>query len=157
MNYINFSSGDKLSEGDLLAEIETDKATMGFETPDEGYLAKIIVPAGTKNISIGKLVCIIVSDEGSVAAFKNFKDDGASAAPAAAAPAAAAAPPTPAAAPPRPASAPPPSSAPVSSVAQGDRVFVTPLARRIASEQGLNLAVSLKVPIIIFCKVSTNS
>ena len=51
--------GDKLNEGDLLAEIETDKATMGFETPEEGYLAKILIPAGTKDIPIGKvfLVC----------------------------------------------------------------------------------------------------
>lgn len=47
--------GDKLNEGDLLAEIETDKATMGFETPEEGYLAKIIVPAGTKNVPVGKV------------------------------------------------------------------------------------------------------
>ncbi|KAG5309546.1 ODP2 dehydrogenase, partial [Acromyrmex insinuator] len=67
--------GDKLNEGDLLAEIETDKATMGFETPEEGYLAKILVPAGTKNVPIGKLVCIIVQDESNVAAFKDFKDD----------------------------------------------------------------------------------
>lgn len=51
--------GDKLNEGDLLCEIETDKATMGFETPEEGYLAKIIAPAGTKNVKIGALVCII--------------------------------------------------------------------------------------------------
>mgnify|MGYP002649561995 CR=1 FL=1 len=47
--------GDKLNEGDLLAEIETDKATMGFETPEEGYLAKILIPAGTKDIPIGKV------------------------------------------------------------------------------------------------------
>lgn len=45
--------GDKLNEGDLLAEIETDKATMGFETPEEGYLAKILIPAGTKDVPIG--------------------------------------------------------------------------------------------------------
>lgn len=49
------SKGDKLNEGDLLAEIETDKATMGFETPEEGYLAKIIVPAGTRDVPIGKV------------------------------------------------------------------------------------------------------
>lgn len=48
-------SGDKLNEGDLLAEIETDKATMGFETPEEGYLAKILVPAGTKDVKVGKV------------------------------------------------------------------------------------------------------
>jgi len=49
------NEGEQLSEGDLLAEIETDKATMGFETPEEGYLAKILVPAGTKDVPIGKV------------------------------------------------------------------------------------------------------
>jgi len=49
------AEGDKLSEGDLLAEIETDKATMGFETPEEGYLAKIVVPAGSKDVELGKV------------------------------------------------------------------------------------------------------
>ncbi|XP_037810812.1 dihydrolipoyllysine-residue acetyltransferase component of pyruvate dehydrogenase complex, mitochondrial isoform X3 [Lucilia sericata] len=90
--------GDKLNEGDLLAEIETDKATMGFETPEEGYLAKIVIPAGTKDVPIGKLVCIIVQEESDVAAFKDFKDTAGPAKPAAApapAPAAAAAPPPP--------------------------------------------------------------
>lgn len=72
--------GDKLSEGDLLAEIETDKATMAFETPEEGYLAKIVIPAGTKGVPIGKLVCIIVENEADVAAFKDYKDDGTTAA-----------------------------------------------------------------------------
>lgn len=47
--------GDSLVEGDLLAEIETDKATMGFETPEEGYLAKIFLPAGTKDVPLGKV------------------------------------------------------------------------------------------------------
>ncbi|KAJ1347078.1 Dlat1p [Parelaphostrongylus tenuis] len=68
--------GDELSEGDLLCEIETDKATMGFETPEEGYLAKIIIPEGTKDIPIGKLLCIIVDNKDDVAAFKDYKDDG---------------------------------------------------------------------------------
>uniref|UniRef100_A0A7I5EBZ2 Acetyltransferase component of pyruvate dehydrogenase complex n=1 Tax=Haemonchus contortus TaxID=6289 RepID=A0A7I5EBZ2_HAECO len=85
--------GEQLGEGDLLCEIETDKATMGFEAPEEGYLAKIVIPEGTKNVPIGKLLCIIVDSEDAVAAFKDFKDDGsgAPAAPAAeaAAPAAA--------------------------------------------------------------------
>lgn len=44
-----------MSEGDLLCEIETDKATMGFETPEEGYLAKICIPEGTKDVPIGKV------------------------------------------------------------------------------------------------------
>ncbi|KHJ75431.1 Biotin-requiring enzyme, partial [Oesophagostomum dentatum] len=88
--------GDQLSEGDLLCEIETDKATMGFETPEEGYLAKILIPEGSKDVPIGKLLCIIVESEDDVAAFKDFKDDGAApAAKPAAPPAEAAAPPPP--------------------------------------------------------------
>ena len=79
--FCHFKSGDKLNEGDLLAEIETDKATMGFETPEEGYLAKIMIPAGSKDVPIGKLVCIIVEKAEDVAAFKNFQDDGGAAAP----------------------------------------------------------------------------
>lgn len=47
--------GDRVSEGDLLAEIETDKATMGFESSEEGYLAKICVPEGTKDVPLGKV------------------------------------------------------------------------------------------------------
>lgn len=133
--------GDKLNEGDLLAEIETDKATMGFETPEEGYLAKIILPAGTKSVPIGKLVCIIVADQASVAAFKDFKDDGSSdvAPPSSpsSAPSPAAAPPTPAPAAPQatPAVAPP---SPPATIA-GDRIFASPLAKRLASERGLSL------------------
>jgi pyruvate dehydrogenase E2 component (dihydrolipoamide acetyltransferase) len=50
---------------------------MGFETPEEGYLAKIMIPAGSKDVPIGKLVCIIVEKAEDVAAFKDFKDDGA--------------------------------------------------------------------------------
>lgn len=69
--YLSFSI-----PGDLLAEIETDKATMGFETPEEGFLAKIFVAAGEKDVPIGKLVCIIVENEEDVAAFKDFKDTG---------------------------------------------------------------------------------
>lgn len=131
--------GEKLNEGDLLAEIETDKATMGFETPEEGYLAKILVPAGEKNVVIGRLVCIIVADEGSVAAFKDFKDDGAAAA---AAPASAPAPPSPAApaaTPPPPKAAAPAATSTPSLGTSGDRVFASPLARRLAAEQGLSL------------------
>ena len=61
--------------GDLLCEIETDKATMGFETPEEGYLAKILLPGGSKEIPIGKLLCIIVSNKEDVEKFANFKPD----------------------------------------------------------------------------------
>ena len=49
---------------------------MGFETPEEGYLAKIVIPAGTKGVPVGQLLCIIVGDKADVAAFKDYKDDG---------------------------------------------------------------------------------
>lgn len=135
--------GDKLNEGDLLAEIETDKATMGFETPEEGYLAKIVIQAGTKDVAIGKLVCIIVENAEDVAAFKDFKDDGASAAPPKAP--AAAAPPPPAAAPVAPppvapvvAAAPPP-AAPAPAGDDGKRVYASPMAKNLAKARQLRL------------------
>jgi len=71
--------GDQLSEGDLLAEIETDKATMGFETPDEGFLAKILVPGGSKDVPVGTLLCVVVSSASDIAAFKDFTSDSAAA------------------------------------------------------------------------------
>ncbi|KAL5279279.1 DLAT family protein [Megaselia abdita] len=134
--------GDKLNEGDLLAEIETDKATMGFETPEEGYLAKIIVPAGSKDIAIGKLLCIIVENQEDVAAFKDFKDDGAAAPkPKAASPPPEAAapppPPAPVAAPPPP---PPSAPRPMTAVEQkGPRVYASPMAKKLAETQQLRL------------------
>lgn len=137
--------GDKLNEGDLLAEIETDKATMGFETPEEGYLAKIVVQAGQKDVPIGKLVCIIVENEADVAAFKDYKDTGAPAGkPAAPSPAAAppvSTPPPVAAAPPPP---PPPvvpaAPAPMTAVEQrGPRVYASPMAKKLAEQQRLRL------------------
>lgn len=74
MEMLNSKYGEWFFAGDLLAEIETDKATMGFETPEEGYLAKILIQAGEKDVPIGKLVCIIVENESDVAAFADFKD-----------------------------------------------------------------------------------
>lgn len=136
--------GDKLNEGDLLAEIETDKATMGFETPEEGYLAKILIQAGQKDVPIGKLVCIIVENEADVAAFKDYKDTGAPAAkPAAAAPPPPAAAP-PVSTPPPVAAAPPPPSpsaaAPMTAVEQrGPRVYASPMAKKLAEQQRLRL------------------
>ena len=49
------AEGDSIAEGDLLAEIETDKATVGMESAEEGYLAKILVPTGTKDILLGSV------------------------------------------------------------------------------------------------------
>lgn len=126
--------GDKLNEGDLLAEIETDKATMGFETPEEGYLAKILIPAGTKDVPIGKLVCIIVENESDIAAFKDFKDDAVAAAAPKAAPSAPAAAPS-APAPPSPAAPSPPPAA----ESAGGRVYASPMAKRLAEQRNIRL------------------
>lgn len=127
--------GEKLNEGDLLCEIETDKATMGFETPEEGYLAKILIPAGSKGVPVGKLLCIIVQSQDQVAAFKDYKDDGEAApAPAASAPAPAA-PPTPAPAP----LAPAPAAAPAAAAPSTGRVYASPFARRLAELRNIRL------------------
>uniref|UniRef100_A0A1I7RMX0 Acetyltransferase component of pyruvate dehydrogenase complex n=1 Tax=Bursaphelenchus xylophilus TaxID=6326 RepID=A0A1I7RMX0_BURXY len=138
--------GEKINEGDLLCEIETDKATMGFETPEEGYLAKILLPEGSKDIPIGKLLCIIVEKEADVAAFRDFAASGdAAAAPAAPKPQAAQPPP-----PPPPAQAPPaqtftPPTAvvpptPQAPPAQGGRVKASPYAKKLAAEHGIPLS-----------------
>ncbi|KAJ6653983.1 hypothetical protein lerEdw1_007615 [Lerista edwardsae] len=68
--------GDKLSEGDLLAEIETDKATIGFEVQEEGYLAKILIPEGTRDVPLGTPLCIIVEKESDIPAFADYQDAG---------------------------------------------------------------------------------
>jgi len=126
--------GDFVGEGEVLANIETDKATMEMETPEEGYLAKIIKPAGSKDIAINELICIMVADEDDVAAFKDY-DGSTPAAPAATTPTATAPPP---AAPAAPAAA-PVVAAPVPEATEG-RIFASPLARRLAAEKGINLA-----------------
>src|SRR5579862_3526075 len=79
--------GDKVKSGDVLAEIETDKATMEVEAIDEGILAKIVVAAGTNDVPVNELIAIIAQEGEDVSAAPAPK---AAAAPAAAAPAAAA-------------------------------------------------------------------
>ncbi|XP_028277486.1 dihydrolipoyllysine-residue acetyltransferase component of pyruvate dehydrogenase complex, mitochondrial [Parambassis ranga] len=126
--------GEKLSEGDLLAEIETDKATIGFEVQEEGYLAKILVSEGTRDVPLGAPLCIIVEKESDIAAFKNYVETGVaepSTPPPAPAPAAAA----PAAAAPSPA---PAAVAPAAS--RKGRVFASPLAKKLAADKGIDLA-----------------
>ena len=139
--------GDQLSEGDLLAEIETDKATMAFETPEEGYLAKILVPAGTKGVPLGQPLCIIVESEDDLAKFKDFSAEQAIAAAGGgdAPPVADAAPAsqpatTQTTAAPSPPQAPPPqpSQAAPTPVSQ-DRTFASPLAKKLAREMGVQL------------------
>merc|ERR1712136_542459 len=131
--------GDEIGEGDSIATIETDKASMALEYQEEGFLAKILLPEGSKDVPLGTPVCIIVPNEEDVAAFKDYVDtgDAAPAAPAAPAPVESA----PGAAPspvssPAAAAVPPP--VPVASTPQG-RVFASPLAKKLATEKGLDI------------------
>lgn len=66
------SVGDKLSPGEALVEIETDKATMDFEFQEEGFLAKILLENGEKDVPVGKPIGVYVEEEADVAAFKDF-------------------------------------------------------------------------------------
>ena len=138
--------GDKVKSGDVIAEIETDKATMEVEAVDEGTLAKIVVPEGTQDVPVNDIIAVLAGDG------EDVKAAGAGAAPAAKAapapkPAAAPAPPAaaaPAAKAPAPAVAPAPAPAPKAAApaaqANGhDRTFSSPLARRLAKEAGIEL------------------
>ncbi|XP_070990106.1 dihydrolipoyllysine-residue acetyltransferase component of pyruvate dehydrogenase complex-like [Oncorhynchus clarkii lewisi] len=125
--------GEKLSEGDLLAEIETDKATIGFEVQEEGYLAKIMVSEGTRDVPLGAPLCIIVEKESDIAAFSDYVE--------AAGTDVSTPPPAPAPAPvvaPTPAAASPAHVAPATP--RKGRVFASPLAKKLAAEKGIDLA-----------------
>jgi pyruvate dehydrogenase E2 component (dihydrolipoamide acetyltransferase) len=143
--------GDKVKSGDVIAEIETDKATMEVEAVDEGTLAKIVVPEGTQDVSVNDVIAVLAGDGEDVKA----AGAGAASAPPKAAPAAAEAQatakpaptPAPAAAPaakaaPTPAAAAPaPQTAAPAPQANGHaRIFSSPLARRLAKEAGIELA-----------------
>jgi pyruvate dehydrogenase E2 component (dihydrolipoamide acetyltransferase) len=140
--------GDKVKSGDVIAEIETDKATMEVEAVDEGTIAKIVVPEGTQDVPVNDVIAVLAGDG------EDVKSAGASAGakPAPAPAKAEAAPskpasPSPVAAPapaaavaPKPAAAPAPQAA-SSPQANGDaRTFSSPLARRLAKEAGIDVA-----------------
>src|SRR5262245_61485680 len=130
--------GDKVASGDILAEIETDKATMEFEAVDEGTIAKILVPEGSERVKVGAPIAILAGEG---------EDAGKAAAAAPKADTAAAPPPkptpepkadaTPKAAPVPAPAATPPVSAPR---AEGDRVKASPLARKLAQAQNIDLS-----------------
>ncbi|SFJ13873.1 pyruvate dehydrogenase E2 component (dihydrolipoamide acetyltransferase) [Phyllobacterium sp. CL33Tsu] len=132
--------GDKVGPGDVIAEIETDKATMEVEAVDEGTVAKIVVPAGTEGVKVNALIAILAGEGEDAAAAA--KADGA--APKAEAPKEEKK--TEAAPAPKVDAAPPPAAAPVAPAASGapaksgDRPFSSPLARRIAKEAGIDLS-----------------
>jgi pyruvate dehydrogenase E2 component (dihydrolipoamide acetyltransferase) len=126
--------GDTVSSGDIIAEIETDKATMEFEAVDEGTIGKIIVPEGSEGVKVNALIAVLLEDgeEASDAVPSSASADDAG--DKAAATAVSAEPATPTAE----RSATPAPAAPAAS--DGTRIFASPLARRIAADQGLDLS-----------------
>jgi pyruvate dehydrogenase E2 component (dihydrolipoamide acetyltransferase) len=136
--------GDEVKSGDILAEIETDKATMEFEAVDEGKIAKILVPEGTDGVKVGAPIAIMAGEgeDASAAAGAAPKADTAAPAPPKAAPEPKADA-TPKSAPPPQApvetpEAPPQAAAPAR--AEGDRIKASPLARRLAQAQNIDLS-----------------
>ena len=117
------SEGDAVASGEVIAEIETDKATMEVEAVDEGTLGKILVAEGTDNVPVNRTIAVLLEDGEDAGSI----DASAGAAPAEAVPSVAPAPPV---APAGPAPAP---------VAAGGRVLASPLAKRMAAQSGLDI------------------
>ena len=117
--------GDEVQSGDIIAEIETDKATMEFEAVDEGIMGPILVAEGTEGVKVNTAIAVLL-EEG-----ESADDVSVAAAPAASAEPAQTSAPAPQA------SAP---AAPAPAAADGSRIFASPLARRIAADKGLDLA-----------------
>lgn len=118
--------GDTVASGDLLAEIETDKATMEFEAVDEGVIGKLLVAAGSEGVKVNTPIAVLLEDGESA-------DDITATPPKAPASAA------PQAIPAAPAAMPSTAAAPARST-DGSRLFASPLARRIAADKGLDLS-----------------
>ena len=131
----NVKEGDRFEVGTSLCEVETDKATVSFDATDDGFIAKILISTG--DIKVGQPILVTVEESESVAAFANYTHTAeVSAEPVKpAAPQAAAAPATPA-----PTAAPTTTAATVSAKASGDRVFASPLAKKMARESGTSIA-----------------
>jgi pyruvate dehydrogenase E2 component (dihydrolipoamide acetyltransferase) len=132
--------GEKVKPGDIIAEIETDKATMEVEAVDEGTLAKIVVPEGTTDVPVNQLIAVLAGEGEDAKAAASAAGSATAPKPAeepkpepAAAPAKAEAP-----APKRAAPAPAPAAAPATN--GHARIFSSPLARRLAKEAGIDLA-----------------
>jgi pyruvate dehydrogenase E2 component (dihydrolipoamide acetyltransferase) len=133
--------GDEVKSGDILAEIETDKATMEFEAVDEGTIAKILVAEGTDGVKVGAPIAILAAEGEDVSAAAPKADTAPAEAPKAAAAPAPKADETPKAAPAQaPVETPAASAKPAAPPrAEGDRVKASPLARRLAEAQGVDL------------------
>jgi len=132
------SEGDTVAAGDVIAEIETDKATMEVEAVDEGVLGKILVAAGTEGVAVNTPIAILLEEGEDASALAAMP-----AVPPAPAPTPTAPAPTPTAPAPtaEPAPAPPPAAAPAAAPSTGgSRVFASPLARRMAGQAGIDLS-----------------
>ena len=119
------AEGDQVAAGDILAEIETDKATMEMEAVDDGVLGKIVIAEGTEGVAINSLIAVMMEEGEDVSA----ADAAASTAPA------------PQATPPEepaPAAQPAPQA---TLVEKGERIFASPLAKRMAADAGIDVAV----------------
>ena len=142
--------GDAVKSGDIIAEIETDKATMEVEAIDEGVLAKIVVPEGTADVPVNQLIALIAGEGEDP---KNVSASGGGAPPAPAA--APAAQPAPSQAKPQPTASQPaapaayarvdqapsgPATAPAAKPNGAGRIFASPLARRVAKDSGIDLS-----------------
>src|SRR4051794_23538265 len=133
--------GDKVKSGDVIAEIETDKATMEVEAVDEGTIAKILVAEGTQDVPVNDVIAVLAGDGEDVAAAGAAAKPGAASAPppkaAEPAPAKSAPEPAPMPAAAKPAAAPPATPAAQAAKPQGNghaRIFSSPLARRLAKD-----------------------
>lgn len=119
--------GDTVESGDVIAEIETDKATMEVEAVDEGKIGKILVAEGSEGVAVNTTIALLLEEGEDASALEGADTSAATTGPAEAAPAPAA----------EQAAA---SPAPAAPVAGGDRVKASPLARRIAANEGVDLA-----------------
>ena len=141
--------GDKIKAGEVIAEIETDKATMEVEAVDEGTLGKIVIPAGTEGVKVNAVIALLLADgedKKALASWKPKEEPKKQAAPEAAALAAGGAAPAAAAPAAAPSVAPVASKAPAApiaapaGVAQIGRVKASPLAKKVAAAKGIDIA-----------------
>ena len=138
------NEGDSVQAGDILCEIETDKATMEVEATDEGTLARIVAPAGSEGVPVNAVIGLILEEGEDSSALEGAEVTAPAAAAPAAPPAEAAAEPALAAAPAAPAPAAPSpggngAAPPAPAREPGARIFASPLARRMAKQAGLAL------------------
>jgi pyruvate dehydrogenase E2 component (dihydrolipoamide acetyltransferase) len=130
-------AGDAITSGDVIAEIETDKATMEVESIDEGTVGKLFVAEGAEGVPVNQVIAVLLEEGEDASAIDDSVVAAPAAPPAEAAPAAASAPEPAPAAP----AAPAPATAPAAPArVDGARVFASPLARRMAIQAGLDIA-----------------